>query len=202
VELGNSALTRRERLERIAMAERDRRAGRIAVAVAAIGEPSEWPARVVLALARLPEFEGAETRQFLEEGLDLWAMEVGLAPFGEPSSQTESSLDRPIEHSELERAFAEAEAQTDEMHDANRVAERILMDEPVGLAELDGDMIPPLEQYDVMSTDACAVEEVQPVRASDPVGETSHLQPSQAQIRAKLAGWLQNLEGSNARSAQ
>jgi hypothetical protein len=184
------------------MAERDRRAGRVAVAVAAIGEPSEWPARVVLALARLPEFEGAETRQLLEEGLDLWAMEVGLAPLGGPSSQTESSFDRPIEHNELERAFAEAEAQTDEMHDANRVAERILMDEPVGLAEPDGDMIPPLEQYDVMATDACAVEEVQPVGASDPVGETSHLQPSQAQIRAKLAGWLQNLEGSNARSAQ
>ena len=62
VELGYSALTRRDRLERIATAERDRRAGRIDMAVAILGEPTEWPARAVLALARLPESEGEATR--------------------------------------------------------------------------------------------------------------------------------------------
>jgi hypothetical protein len=205
VELGVSALTRRDRLERIAGAERDRRAGRIEMAVAALGEATEWAARVVLALARLPEGEGARTRAILEEGLDGWAAELGLAaldpdgqatqpadpgtpraaaaPAGEavdaelapeidaagvevdppevelplPEAVDAPGSDRtldlvtpppvvealasPIETDELEQAFAEAEAQTDEMHDVNRVAERVLMDEPLGLAELSGDAI-------------------------------------------------------------
>jgi hypothetical protein len=198
VELGYSSLTRRERLERIAMAERDRRAGRVDVAIAALGEASEWPARVVLALARLPEFEAAETRQILEEGLDDWASEVGLQPFGElpssPEPEPEHGLGLPIEHAELERAFAEAEAQTDEMHSANHVAERILMDEPVGLTELDGDLDAPFEEPDVIAMDAAMVEHVAPLTASSPLGETGDSRPSRLQVVAILERWLQNLE--------
>jgi hypothetical protein len=58
-----------------------------------------------------------------------------------PLESETSELDHPIDHIELERAFDEAEAQTDEMHGANDVAERILMNEPIGLAELDGDAL-------------------------------------------------------------
>ena len=216
MELGVSALTRRDRLERIASAERDRRAGRAELAIAVLGEGSEWPARVVLALAKLPPGEGAESRGLLEESLDIWAADIGLEPLvsharhedrdeeshasrasdsyavelessadstfhsasdsdsgsdPEPELDLESepdldagsaeepilesewairaseemvlegNLDAPIDNSELDRAFAEAEAQTDEMHDANRVAERVLMAEAVGLTELSGDAI-------------------------------------------------------------
>ena len=41
-----------------------------ALAIATLGEPSEWAARVVLALARLPQDEGHATRRVLEEGLE------------------------------------------------------------------------------------------------------------------------------------
>ncbi len=173
-----SALTRRDRLERIAAAERDRRAGRTDLATATLGEAAEWPARLVLALIGLPEEEGAETRSILMSTLDDWAAETGLdsldadamqakatpdtapadleidafdsrwetaspiAPrISEDESDAADALDAPIEIDELERAFAEAEAQTDEMHDVNTVAERVLMDEPLGLAELSGEGI-------------------------------------------------------------
>lgn len=173
-----SALTRRDRLERIAAAERDRRAGRTGLATATLGEAAEWPARLVLALIGLPEEEGAETRSILMSTLDDWAAETGLdsldadamqaeatpdtapadleidafdsrwetaspiAPrISEDESDAADALDAPIEIDELERAFAEAEAQTDEMHDVNTVAERVLMDEPLGLAELSGEGI-------------------------------------------------------------
>ncbi len=207
MELEVSAWTRRDRLERIAAAERDRRAGRIPLALAALGEGKEWPARLVLALAKLPGDEGVEAREILEATLDDWAAESGLAsldpraaaPEREAGEEEESeraahdddlvvdavealeedllvpatpveaatslesietksarggeaaaasrasdppsaaaALASPIEYDELERAFAEAEAQTDEMHGVNDVAERVLMDEPFGLAELDG----------------------------------------------------------------
>jgi hypothetical protein len=216
VELGYSALTRRERLERIAMAERDRRAGRIEVAIAALGEASEWPARAVLALARLGEREAPQTRQILEEGLDSWVAEIGLAPFAptteslieQPAewpidapiaapieSRIESPmdvLDRPINHAELELAFAEAQAQTDEMHSANHVAERVLMDEPVGLAELEGEMLPDTAQSSAIEMDAATVEDPAP----------SELTESQPRVLAILERWLQNLEGSRARGMQ
>lgn len=222
MELEVSAWTRRDRLERIAAAERDRRAGRTALALAALGEGSEWPARLVLALAKLPDGEGPDARKILEATLDDWAAESGLAALdpqaaapavapvdrAEPLDEDErvaieddlvvdavdaleedllvpatpvaasrafeardsedrseprapvapsevssvsdrlvapigeadvsDALAKPIEFDELERAFAEAEAQTDEMHGVNEVAERVLMDEPLGLAELDG----------------------------------------------------------------
>ncbi|MEM9177801.1 MAG: hypothetical protein AAGC67_21550, partial [Myxococcota bacterium] len=208
VELEVSAWTRRDRLERIARAERDRRAGRVDLALASLGEASEWPARLVLALAKLPGDEGADARAILESTLDDWAAETGLdaldpaaaeaAPEAEAkpevdedvapedeatsdgealvvdavdtleedllspaagaaiaprpaasvlddSSATVAALAAPIESDELERAFAEAEAQTEEMHGVNDVAERILMDEPLDLAELDGGVPVPLE---------------------------------------------------------
>lgn len=160
MELGVSAWTRRDRLERIASAERDRRAGRVELALAVLGEGTEWPARVVMALARLPRDEGAETRVLLEQSLDAWAAECGLDPLGafetsgarEPASAPEPAdarsdamesaetlpaasvepLAAPLEHDELERAFAEAEAQTDEMHSVNTVAERVLLGEELG----------------------------------------------------------------------
>jgi hypothetical protein len=181
MELGASVLTRRDRLERIASAERDRRSGRIELAVASLGEGSEWPARVVLALARLPEGQGDETRVTLEASLDAWAGEAGLGPLAVESLDSEEiplatlasdhpgssetpsewnadsdaqpearpirpavpefagDLTAPIESFELDAAFAQAEAQVDEMHDVNQLAERVLRDESVGLAELLGE---------------------------------------------------------------
>ena len=193
MELEVSAWTRRDRLERIAAAERDRRAGGVDLALAALGDGTEWPARLVRALAVLPEGEGDEARAILESTLDDWAAEAGLqaldpkaeveaealdafvategdddrvgeavavlseefvvprvarAPMNDIDSEARlpqadlveeaAALDAPIEHDELERAFAEAEAQTDEMHGVNEVAERVLLDEPMGLAELSG----------------------------------------------------------------
>ena len=195
MELGYSGLTRRERIERIATAERDRRAGRIDVAVAALGEATEWPARVVLALAKLPEFEAAETRRILEKGLDLWIDEVGLSPLDEPSESSGARLDSPIEPDELERAFAEAEAQTDEMHDANRVAERVLMDEPIGLAELGED--PHLadegeDQNDVVNGLVMDAAEIDDLAISPDVSG-----PANTKVLATLEHWLQNLRSSS-----
>lgn len=175
VELGYSALTRRDRLERIATAERDRRAGRIDMAVATLGEPTEWPARAVLALARLPEDEGDATRRVLESGLDAWAEELGLpALSAEPAiavgddlsfdaldaptlSDVQDELDRPIDASELDQAFAQAETQVEDMLDVNDVAQRVLLDEPLGLAELseegDGEILgDPIEHGEALST--------------------------------------------------
>ena len=167
MDLEVSTWTRRERLERIASAERDRRAGRGELALATLGEGGEWPARLVLALIRLADDEGAEARAILEGTLDDWAAEAGLDPLDAPQAsaaveaqdaaealaavETPDSPDEagpppaanmlasPIEIDELDRAFAEAEAQTDEMLDVNTVAARVLMEEPVGLTELDDD---------------------------------------------------------------
>jgi len=223
VELGYSVLTRRERLERIATAERDRRAGRVEVAVAALGEATEWPARAVLALARLPEFEAAETRRILEEGLDAWAAEVGLEPFEELIESAAPALDSPIDNDELDRAFAEAEAQTEEMHSANHVAERILMEEPIGLAEFGGDLLESADEAndpivmdasihsgmdadvdtdvdaDIHSElDAAMVEDPAPTDAGPP----ESLQSNAQEVLATLERWLQNLEGTSARRAR
>jgi hypothetical protein len=199
VELGYSALTRRERLERIATAERDRRAGRVEVAIAALGEATEWPARAVLALAKLPEFEAEETRRILEAGLDAWRAEAGLASFEEsadeePVERSLPDLDYPIDNEELDRAFAEAEAQTDEMHSANHVAARVLMDEPIGLAELGGDdpLAPAEESSAAFPMDAAVVEE----------SAMSDSNPSREMALATLERWLQNLETSGARRAR
>ena len=112
----------------------------------------------------------------------------------EPEPEPEHGLGLPIEHAELERAFAEAEAQTDEMHSANHVAERILMDEPIGLAEFEGDLDAPLDDPDVIAMDAAMVEHVAPLRASGPLGETGDSRPSRHQVVAILERWLQNLE--------
>ena len=48
------------------------------------------------------------------------------------------------ERDELERAFAEAEAEVDQMRDVNEVAERVLLGEPVGVVDLlDEDLLDP-----------------------------------------------------------
>ncbi|MBY0400583.1 hypothetical protein K2X89_09830, partial [Myxococcota bacterium] len=118
-------------------------------------------------------------------------------------------LDRPIEAGELERAFAEAEAQVDEMHDVNRVAERVLLD-----ASFDGIDLMTDEELDPLELSArTALAEARP-RAMDaasvPPGfgarapaarEQEALdsvpgRPSRAVVLATLERWLQNLERS------
>jgi len=221
MELGRSAWIRRERLERIANAERDRRAGRTALAVAALGEASEWPARAVLALSLLPDDEGSHARRVLEDGLDLWALESGLPPLdeleisaretveeppGPAFDEFQIELDRPIEAGELERAFAEAEAQVDEMHDVNRLAERVLFDEPNGIAGLVDEELDPLEASARASLapapprpiDAASVPPIAN-RRSEPspaqgFADLENRRPSRAVVLATLERWLQNLE--------
>ena len=221
MELGRSAWIRRERLERIANAERDRRAGRTALAIAAIGEAGEWPALAVLALALLPEDEGSHARRVLEDGLDLWAFESGLPPLdeleisaretveeppGPAFDEFQIELDRPIEAGELERAFAEAEAQVDEMHDVNRLAERVLFDEPNGIAGLVDEELDPLEAsarasfapvlprpIDAASVPPFASPRSEPSLAQG-FGDLENGRPSRAVVLATLERWLQNLE--------
>ncbi|MBK7947712.1 MAG: hypothetical protein IPK00_02965 [Deltaproteobacteria bacterium] len=274
MELGRSAWIRRERLERIATAERDRRAGRHAVAIAALGEAEEWPARAVLALCLLPEGEGAHARRVLEEGLDQWALESGLEPLtavdglrtvdglesddllvdveelaafdgrevvdplelslrieapgplpamssaseAAPRTNAEApsdafhafqiELDRPIEAGELERAFAEAEAQVDEMHDVNRVAESVLFDAPFEGTDLIEEELDPLEESARVALakarprpmDAASVPSSSAARArasaDDAPSAVRSGRPSQAMVLATLERWLQNLERS------
>ena len=234
MELGRSAWIRRERVERIANAERDRRAGRTALAIAALGEASEWPARAVLALALLPDDEGGHARRVLEDGLDLWAFESGLpllgeieeleeleeldlsvpqveeAPPGPAFDEFQIELDRPIEAGELERAFAEAEAQVDEMHDVNRLAERVLFDEPHGIAGLVDDQLDPLEESARAAVspagrrpmDAAAVPRFASPRTErsgeSGFGDSHERVPSRAAVLATLERWLQNLERGSA----
>lgn len=197
VEPGHSSLTRRERFERIVGAERDRRAGRIDVAIAALGDALEWPARVVLALAKLPVSEASETRRVLEEGLDAWMAEIGLSWLDESDEIPSVDLDRPIDDTELERAFADAEVQTDEMHDVNEVAARVLMQDSMDLAELGGDTLVPVDASMSNQMDAAIVDDL--------VGEDSvHPESSESdpQALAVLERWLQNLEGSGAGRAR
>lgn len=230
MELGYSVLTRRERLERIAMAERDRRAGRVEVAIAALGEATEWPARAVLALASLPELEAVETRRILEEGLDAWAAEVGLAPFEELIESASPELESPIDNDELDRAFAEAEAQTDEMHSANHVAARVLMDEPIGLSEFGSDLLETDEETNEPISIAASIDSGMDVEldansntnfdadldadfdsemdaarvedlASADAGPPGSLQPKAQEVLATLERWLQNLQGTSTRRA-
>lgn len=244
MELGRSAWIRRERLERIATAERDRRAGRTALAIAALGEAVEWPARAVLALALLPDDEGAQARRVLEDGLDQWALESGLAPIAdeavrsdqasapivasaasaarpagesppaaiesgaEPGDAFQIELDRPIEPGELERAFAEAEAQVDEMHDVNDVAAGVLFDAGFDDLDVTEDDLDPLElsARELMASAAARPMDaaIAPEKTSGLAGMTrgagSEEVPgtSQAFVLATLERWLQNLERSRA----
>jgi hypothetical protein len=226
---GYSSLTRRERLERIANAERDRRAGHAALAIATIGEPAEWPARAVVALASLSAVED-ETRRILEEGLDLWARESGLGELNVKAAEVDESatdplglaseldavaqdLETPLDSSELDRAFAEAEADVESMHGVNEVAERVLMDEPVGFSELAGDELTPADAPDeshafdvvappdTLGMDAAFVETS--ARANfDSLIDVGH-DPAEIDTRhraalATLETWLQNLERQRA----
>lgn len=220
MELGRSAWIRRERLERIATAERDRRAGRTALAIAALGEAAEWPARAVLALALLPDSEGSHARRVLEEGLDQWALEAGLPPLDAPVPAVGAAadaardgdsfgtadggaaaidLDRPLEAGELDRAFAEAEAQVEEMHDVNRVAERVLFAGDFELADLTGEELDPLEESARIATASARTRAMDAAVA--PTGVSSAWDVDEADgsssrevVLATLERWLQNLE--------
>ena len=235
-EPGYSSLTRRERLERIASAERDRRAGRREVAVAAIGEPVEWPARAVLALASLAD-SARETRRLLEEGLDLWARNAGLGELDrlpEDASETPDAatdpmaepdplgfdlathplgpeLEAPLGRDELDRAFDEAEAEVDSMHSVNDVAERVLLDEPIGFVDLSGDELTPVDEDsdhevevapDLLGMDAAHVAPAhERNRAPEDARKTTHAGESMGRsgegrsiVLATLESWLQNLE--------
>ena len=144
---------RRDRLERIANAERDRRAGRSGMAIAALGEPTEWPARVVMALSRWSAGEASEAKQVLEEGLDLWAEDLAVGSLDHFPGKTPDlgELSSPIEASELDLAFDTAQTEVESMRDVNDVAAEILADEPVGLAELSGDVVESAEEMDAAS---------------------------------------------------
>jgi hypothetical protein len=183
---GFSGMARRERLERIAGAERDRRDGHHAMAAAAVGEPNEWPARVVLALTRLVADDVDGARRLLEEGLDRWALDLGLEPLDSPSTATVAEDGRvdSVDAEELDRAFAEAEADVEQMVDVNRVAARVLMDEPIDLAELSGE---PYEEDEPGGAFALPAE---------PAGEAP---ASRAIVLATLERWLHNLEQRGAR---
>lgn len=176
-----AGMARRERLERIAGAERDRRDGRHAMAAAAVGEPNEWPARVVLALTRLVADDVDGARRLLEEGLDRWALDLGLAPLDSPSTPTAAAEGgvAGVDAEELDRAFADAEADVEQMVDVNRVAARVLMDEPIDLAELSGEAF---EAGDRDGGFALSAERVAEVPAS------------RAIVLATLERWLHNLE--------
>ena len=225
-DLGFAGLTRRERLERIANAERDRRRGSDAVAAAAIGEPNEWPARAVLALTRIDAADAEGARRLLEEGLDRWAREAGLGslepaallpvvdegtaatPQPEPESATSffgMPLARPLDGFELDRAFELAEAQTDEMLDANRVAERVLMEEPLGLAELSGasfDSASDSAFEDDVEMDAAWIATPSGTIVVPAVDDADEGRPSRPEILATLEQWLHNLERRRAGRAQ
>ena len=121
------------------------------------------------------------------------------------ASQNAPDLEAPLDSSELDRAFAEAEAEVDSMHGVNDVAERVLMDERVGFAELAGDELAPIDAPDVshafdveappdtLGMDAAFVEpEVVPNvwAGHDPAQIDSKRQVA----LATLETWLQNLE--------
>jgi hypothetical protein len=224
---GGARMPRRERLERIANAERDRRAGRAGMAIAAIGEPHEWPARVVVALALWPAGEGATSRQLLEAGLDLWARDLklgSLAPSDDAASREtpaaaaapkaafqEEDLASPIDASEFEAAFDLAETEVESMHDVNSVAERVLADEPIGLAELSGETVALADEPQVLDaassldffdagsrdSDGDDVGSLDPseIEAIDRGSERSaNLERPAATRLATLERWLSNIE--------
>lgn len=211
------------------MAERDRRAGRSEVAIASLGEAIEWPARVVLALAKMPAGEASHARKILEEGLDLWAEESDLDSLDEILSDPDienyervldsaaADLERPIDNNELERAFEEAEVQVDEMHDVNQVAARVLMDESVDLAAMAGDDLVPVAPgedligmggerlEDFFGVDAALVPEPTSGHGASEETETEVVEndsdPSRTVILATLARWLSNIQAGNERRA-
>ena len=196
---GFAGMARRERLERIAGAERDRRDGRPAMAAAAVGEPNEWPARVVLALTRLATEDVDGARRLLEEGLDRWAFDLGLAPLAAPSTPTLAE-GSGVDAEELDRAFAEAEADVEQMVDVNRVAARVLMDEPIDLAEPSSEPIELGELSDPGDPDdpdgrseAFAIAAESPAEA---------VPASRTVVLATLERWLHNLEQRPLRRGQ
>ncbi len=132
--------------------------------------------------------------------------QVEEAPPGPAFDEFQFELDRPIEAGELERAFAEAEAQVDEMHDVNRLAERVLFDEPHGsLAWWTRSSIPSKNRPGLAVSpvgrqpmDAASVPPLASPR-SEPSseygsGDSQKGGASRAAVLATLERWLQNLE--------
>ena len=85
------------------------------------------------------------------------------------------------------------------MLSANHVAARILMEQPLGLREMGEEPLLSIDARDdsenVTEMDAASVE-----ADEDLVSIDSH--PSRPQMLAVLERWLQNIEGSSARSAR
>lgn len=199
---GGLGRPRRARLERIANAERDRRAGRTGMAIAAIGEPVEWPARVVVALAGWPRSNGAASRRLLEEGLDLWAIDFQLgsldAPVVSPPAKESHSttpidddLSLPIGAGELDQAFALAQAEVESMRDVNSVAERVLAEEPLGLAELSGEVVDVPDVLDAAAALESPRSDLREAKKPDGAATSRQL--------ATLESWLHNIERRRAR---
>jgi hypothetical protein len=121
-----------------------------------------------------------------------------------PRARESLPLVDALDSGELDRAFAEAEAQTDEMHDVNSVAARVLMEEPVGLAELSGEealgALPETELRDgsgpggATRVDAAVVEPEPSVAEARREDEHESGRPSRALVLATLERWLRNLE--------
>ena len=74
----------------------------------------------------------------------------------------------------------------------DEVAELVLMEEPVGLAELDGDLLAGADESTGVAMDAAMLDDVLPTEAG----------ASGPQILATLEQWLQYLEGTRAGRAQ
>jgi hypothetical protein len=79
------------------------------------------------------------------------------------------------------------------MHSANHVAARVLMDEPIGLVELGGDvLVPDEESVAALGMDAAMLEDLAP----------ADRRSSRTKVLATLERWLLNLEGRGARRAR
>jgi tetratricopeptide (TPR) repeat protein len=114
-----------------ALAEALRREGRAAEAerVARRGlarEPESAEGSVALGLALLDQGRDAEARQVLEDRLDAVLAALGPRAPAPPPSEALEGFGESLTAPELDRAFALAETDAEEMIDADRVAEEAL----------------------------------------------------------------------------
>jgi hypothetical protein len=108
-------------------------------------------------------------------------------------------LTAPIESFELDAAFAQAEAQVDEMHDVNQVADRVLTDESVGLAELPEEG---LENVFAIEPEADGSPGRLDAAHTKTSAEPDAGNPSRKVVLSTLDRWLGNLQTHSARKAQ
>ncbi|MEZ4291730.1 MAG: 3-dehydroquinate synthase [Myxococcota bacterium] len=204
---------------------RDRRARRVGGACGA-----RWrifrsePARRPGASSRKDSIAGPPTSDWPRSSaapVSATPMAPEAVPSAVPAARPAAAADLhdAIEVDELERAFAEAEAEVEAMHDVNSVAARVLMDEPFGLMELGADEpaagggvslhdVEPIADLDlvpdVLPMDAAVVEESvhrRAAREEQAVGRGAERGP-RADVIATLERWLGNLERRRARRAQ